>query len=159
MRKDILFKSIGTVHSDFKDTSKIPIQPVFADEAKGRIIIFPEFVQGLRDLDGFSHIFLFYYLHKVQNAKLLVQPFMQDHERGIFATRAPSRPNPLGFSLVKLDKIIDHTIYISQLDVLDGTPLIDIKPFIRRFDYRQNSREGWTMEVDDKQANRRGRRE
>lgn len=158
MRKDILFKSIGTIHSDFKDTDKIPIQPVFADESKGYIKIFPEFVDGLRDLGGFSHIYLFFHLHKVQKIKLLVKPYLEDTQRGVFSTRAPSRPNPLGFSLVKLDKIIGNIIHVSQLDILDGTPLIDIKPFITRFDYRENTTQGWINKVEEKEAKRRGRR-
>jgi len=158
MRKEILFKPIGTIHSDFKDTDKIPIQPVFADDSKGYLKISPKFVDGLRDLDGFSHIYLFFHLHKVQKVKLLVKPYLEDTERGVFSTRAPSRPNPLGFSLVKLDKIIGNIVHVSQIDILDSTPLIDIKPFIPRFDYRDNTTQGWISEVDEEEAKRRGTR-
>ncbi len=158
MHKDILFKPIGTIHSDYKDTNSIPIQPVFARGSKGSININPEFVEGLRDLDMFSHIFLIYHLHEINKAKLTVTPFLSDTQHGVFATRAPSRPNPIGFSLVKLDKIIGNIIHVSELDILDGTPLIDIKPFIPRFDYREDAGDGWFVDVDDEEAQRRGRR-
>jgi len=158
MRQDILFNSIGTIHSDFKDTDKIPIQPVFAQESKGYLKIFPEFVEGLQDLDLFSHIYLFYHLHQATLTKLTVTPYLSDTKRGIFATRAPSRPNPMGFSLVKLDKIIGNIVHVSELDILDNTPLIDIKPFIPKFDYREEADEGWFAGMDENEAKRRGSR-
>ena len=158
MRKEIVFKSIGTIHSSFKDTSKIPIQPVFSEGARGYIKIFPEFVEGLADLDGFSHLYLIYHLHKAKEAKLIVRPFLEDEMHGVFATRAPSRPNPIGISIVRLDKIIGNIIHISDLDILDGTPLLDIKPFTSRFDARDNCKEGWLANINEEDAKRRGQR-
>lgn len=121
----------------------MPIQPAAADGIKGYIELLPEYVKGLTDLDGFSHITLLYHLHKVHQYDLMVRPFMDKTERGVYATRAPKRPNAIGLSTVKLTGIEKNILHIEQVDMLDGSPLIDIKPFIQKMDNRQKTRSGW----------------
>ena len=134
----IKFKSIGTIHSPFKDLEGMPIQPIGARGINGEININPEYNGGLKDLEGFSHIILIYHLHLSKGHLLEVKPFLDTEKRGIFATRAPKRPNPIGLSVVKLEKIEGNTIYISNVDMVDGTPLLDIKPYIPHFDKHPN---------------------
>ncbi len=134
----IEFKSIGTIHSPFKDLEGMPIQPVGARGIKGEIHLNEEYKDGLKDLDGFSHIILIYHMHLSRGHSLEVKPFLDTEKRGIFATRAPKRPNPIGMSVVRLEKIESTTIYISDLDVIDGTPLLDIKPYIPHFDKHED---------------------
>jgi len=147
---DIIFHPIGRIHSPFQDLTDMPIQPSSETSASGRIEIFPEYAAGLKDLDGFSHIILIYYLHKVKHTHLTVTPFLDSQPRGVFATRAPVRPNPIGISIVPLLKIEGQILYIDQLDVLDGTPLLDIKPYVPDFDQRPNVRKGWLEGVGGK---------
>jgi len=137
------FKPIGVVHSPFKEAVGTPIQSKAGKGIKGTIEIFPEFVGGLADLDGFSHIILISYFHLAKDYKLKVVPFMDDVERGVFATRAPSRPNPIGISVVKLNKIIDNILHVENIDIIDGTPLLDIKPYLPDFDSETEFRKGW----------------
>ena len=132
--KEITFKPIGMIHSPFKEPVGMPIQPAGAKGTKGTIEIFEEFKAGLKDLDGFSHIVLLFHFHLSKNFKLLVKPYMEDKIRGVFATRAPRRPNQIGMSIVRIDKIEDNILHISNVDIIDGTPLLDIKPFIPEFD-------------------------
>ncbi len=121
----------------------MPIQPKGAKEVIGTIEIEREFVRGLEDLDGFSHIYLLYEFHMAQRTALKVTPFMDTRRRGVFATRSPLRPNHIGLSLVILKKIEDNIIIVQGIDVLDGTPLLDIKPYIAAFDEVQESSSGW----------------
>lgn len=121
----------------------MPIQPSSENSAPGYLEIYPEFVEGLQDLDGFSHIYLIYHLHKVSQAKLTVIPFLDVEPHGVFATRAPSRPNPIGLSLVELVRVDANRVYLNRVDVLDGTPLLDLKPFIPAFEGGENIRTGW----------------
>jgi tRNA-Thr(GGU) m(6)t(6)A37 methyltransferase TsaA len=131
---EIIYKPIGTIHSPFKDLEGMPIQPIGAKGVKGEIHLDEKYEEGLKDLEGFSHIILIYHLHLCKGYKLHVKPFLDNTERGIFATRAPKRPNAIGMSVVCLDKIEGSTVYISNVDVVDGTPLLDIKPYIPNFD-------------------------
>ena len=110
---------------------------------EGKIEIFPEYEAGLKDLEGFSHIILLYHFHLVREPRLLVKPYMDDETHGIFATRAPARPNPLGISVVRLIKIEKNILYIKDVDIVDGTPLLDIKPYVGEFDIREIERFGW----------------
>ena len=142
-QKEIIFKSIGIIHSPFKDRERMPIQPIGAQGVKGQIEIFPEFKDGLKDLDGFSHIILLFNFHLSTDYKLLVKPFMEDTLRGVFATRAPRRPNQIGMSIVKLESIEDNILHISNVDIVDGTPILDIKPFIKRIDCVESEKIGW----------------
>lgn len=130
----IEFKAIGTIHSPFKDLKGMPIQPIGAKGIHGEIHLKKEYKDGLKDLEGFSHIILIYYLHLSKGHSLEVKPFLDTKKHGIFATRAPKRPNPIGMSVVALDKIEGTVLFISNVDIVDGTPLLDIKPYIPNFD-------------------------
>ncbi|MBI9053209.1 MAG: tRNA (N6-threonylcarbamoyladenosine(37)-N6)-methyltransferase TrmO [Bacteroidales bacterium] len=142
MRK-IELNAIGLIHTPFKIREGMPIQPTGAKGVKGTIIIESEFVEGLKDLDGFSHIILIYHFHKLKEYKLTLTPFMDDKPHGVFSTRAPKRPNHIGFSVVKLNKIEDNILYIENIDVLDKTPLLDVKPFIPAVDVVEVDKLGW----------------
>lgn len=155
----INFQPIGLIHSPHKELAKIPIQPVFCEGIEGKVILNPQNIKGLKDLDGFSHIYLFFYFNKSQKCCLQVKPYLADEKHGIFATRAPHRPNKLGMSLVKLLRIEKNILYVSDLDILDGTPLLDIKPYIQRFDSRETSKSGWQDAVKDGEAAIRGLRD
>ena len=126
----IELESIGTIHTEFENIEGMPIQPTGAKGIKGKIVLDEKYAAGLKDLEDFSHIHLLYLLHKVEGYLLEVKPFMDNNTHGVFATRSPKRPNRIGSSVVKLDKIEENTIYISNIDVLDGTPLLDIKPYV-----------------------------
>jgi len=156
--KIITYQPIGVIRSEHTRPECVPIQPVYAGGCRGRAEIFPELSDGLRDLEGFSHIYLIYQLHQAPPAKLLVKPFLQDVEHGVFATRSPARPNPIGLSIVKLERREGNVLYLDGLDILDGTPLLDIKPYCARFDCIQPTRNGWQDEVDDATAQQRGAR-
>ena len=157
-QNSITFKPIGIIHSEHTIQEETPIQPVYAKGCKGSAEIFPEYAEGLRDLDGFSHIYLIYHLHQVKSVKLIVKPFLQDIERGIFSTRAPSRPNPIGLSIVELAGREGNSLHLDGVDILDGTPLLDIKPYSAKFDRVETRCNGWQDEVDEETARRRGRR-
>jgi len=154
----ITYQPIGVIHSEHVVAEQTPIQSTYAKGCKGRAEVFPAYAQGLRDLEGFSHIYLIYHFHQAGPAKLLVTPFLQDVTRGVFATRAPCRPNAIGLSIVELLGRDGTTLYLDGLDVLDGTPLLDIKPYTAKFDRREPTRNGWQDEVDETEAQRRGRR-
>ncbi len=139
----IQFVPIGIVHTSFYDVKGMPIQPSRSEGAKGTVEIFDEFAEGLSDLDGFSHIILLYHLHKSEGYRLKVTPFLDDQLRGLFATRAPRRPNPIGLSVVELKGIEKNILSVEGVDILDGTPLLDIKPFVGEFDSRISPRIGW----------------
>jgi tRNA (adenine37-N6)-methyltransferase len=156
---NITFRPIGVLRSRHTQPEATPIQPVYADDCPGRAELLPEFVDGLADIEGFSHIYLVYHLHRAGPSRLRVKPFLQDVERGVFATRAPARPNPIGLSLVRLVRREGNVLHFDGADVLDGTPLLDLKPYAPRYDDIKDARGGWTNEVDDATAQRRGRRE
>jgi tRNA (adenine37-N6)-methyltransferase len=153
------FQPLGIIHSPHKVLSKIPIQPVYCEGFAGTVILDPSFSDGLKDLDQFSHIYLFYHFHKSEKTVLQLKPYLSDEEHGIFATRAPHRPNKLGMSLVRLLRIEDNILYVSDLDIADGTPLLDIKPYIQRFDTRENSSSGWQDDVSTDTASALGLRD
>lgn len=134
---------IGIIHSPYKQKIGTPIQTSFSDSGQGTVEVFHKFKKGLKDLDGFSHIILIYYFHKSEGYSLLCRPFLDDVERGLFATRAPRRPNPIGLSIVRLNAINDNILSVSSLDILDETPLLDIKPYIPRFDSHEVLKAGW----------------
>ena len=142
MKKYVL-KPIGIIHSPVKNVAGAPIQPTAAKGIAGYVKIAPEYVDGLKDLEGFSHIILIYYFHLSQGYKLKVKPFLDNTERGLFATRAPKRPNPIGISIVKLKKIKRTILYIEDIDAVDGTPLLDIKPYVPEFDFQKTTKIGW----------------
>ena len=127
---NIELESIGTIHTEFKEIEGMPIQPTGAKGVKGTIVIKDKYVDGLKDLDGFSHIHLIYLLHKVERYKLEVKPIMDTKTHGVFATRSPKRPNRIGMSVVKVNKVEGNTVFIENVDILDETPLLDIKPYV-----------------------------
>ncbi len=133
---------IGVIHSPFTEKDQTPIQ-ASRSQAIGLVEINPAFADGLQDIDGFSHIILFYIFHRSAGYSLHVKPFLDDQKRGVFATRYPYRPNPIGLSIVKLLTHQDNTLTVEGIDVLDGTPLLDIKPFVPEFDLRTATRTGW----------------
>jgi tRNA-Thr(GGU) m(6)t(6)A37 methyltransferase TsaA len=143
MHTEITYQAIGVIKTSFKKISEMPIQPQGANGEDGVIELNPEFAAGLMDLDGFSHLILLYHFHLVKGYKLYVVPFMDDKPHGIFATRAPTRPNSIGISIVKLQKIEGNLIYFEGADMIDGTPLLDIKPFFPKYDNQQNVKSGW----------------
>ena len=145
----ITYQPIGIIHSPFTDLVSMPIQPESDAGAPGKVEIYPPFIAGLQDLDGFSHIILLYHLHEVQTTALTVTPFLDSIPHGIFATRAPTRPNPIGLSVVKLLRIEGPILYIEQLDILNGTPLLDLKPYVPEFDHRVDARIGWLESVKE----------
>ncbi len=143
MEKEIKLKPIGIIHTPYKDAKGMPIQGTFEKGVTGRIDIFPEYEQGLRDIEGFSHIILIYHFDRSGEEKLISKPFLEDEMHGIFAIRSPHRPNHIGFSIVKLEKVSGNTVTFSEVDMLDGTPLLDIKPYVSHFDSRANVKNGW----------------
>ncbi len=141
---EIKYKAIGIIKSPFKATEGMPIQSASASGVRGEVIVNEEYLEGLSDLDGFSHIVLLFHFHQSKKFKLKVKPYMDNVERGVFATRAPSRPNSIGLSVVKLIGIEGNKLIIENVDILDGTPLLDIKPYIYEMDnYDNNFRYGW----------------
>jgi tRNA-Thr(GGU) m(6)t(6)A37 methyltransferase TsaA len=140
-------KSIGTIHTPFTDLAGMPIQPAGAAGVKGTVAVFGEYQEGLQDLDGFSHIVLLYLFHRSEGYRLKVVPFMDTEPRGLFATRAPKRPNPIGLSVVLLDKIENGVLHVQNVDMLDGTPLLDIKPYVPEFDSQGETRTGWLAQA------------
>jgi tRNA-Thr(GGU) m(6)t(6)A37 methyltransferase TsaA len=154
-----IFQSIGIIHTPHKDLSHTPIQPVFSKGIQGSVELFSEYVDGLKDLDGFSHIYLFYYFDRSEQVKMRLKPYLDVNVRGVFATRAPHRPNKIGMSLVRLLEIRDNILEVEDVDILDRTPLLDIKPYIKRFDSREEVRSGWQDNVSDDIAFSLGRRD
>ena len=150
-------RPIGVVHSEHTCIDKTPAQPVFAKGCTGTVEVFPEYAAGLQDIEGFSHVYLLFYMDRAQPAKLIVKPFLDDVERGIFATRSPCRPNGIGLSVVELVGREDNVLFVDGLDILDGTLLLDIKPFTARFDCHKSTRNGWQEGLDDETAQERGR--
>ena len=139
----ITYRPIGVIRSSFTELAGMPIQPTSELAQPGYIEIYPDFEDGLKDLGGFSHLILLYHMHKVQETQLIVTPFLDNVPRGVFATRAPTRPNPIGCSVVKLQRVEKRILHIDALDVLDGTPLLDIKPYVPAFNPEAAVRIGW----------------
>jgi tRNA-Thr(GGU) m(6)t(6)A37 methyltransferase TsaA len=146
----ITFDPIGIIRTPFKTKEGMPIQSSRAKGIRGRVELKPEFVPGLLDLDGFSHIILVYHFHQSVGFELQTKPFLDDKKHGIFAIRAPKRPNPIGMSVVKLLSITDNILEIENVDMLDGTPLLDIKPYIPDFDIHDVEKSGWIRDKSPK---------
>ena len=144
---DIIYQPIGIIHSPFEDIAGMPIQPRAAKGARGTVEVFPQYADGLKDLEGFSHIYLIYHFHRNQDYQLIVSPFLDTGARGLFSTRAPRRPNPIGISVVNLISVEANIIEIENVDVLNGTPLLDIKPFIPDFNAQGEIRIGWVEQA------------
>lgn len=148
--EEITLKPIGVIRSPFKLNVGTPIQPEGGKDIEAVVEVFPEFVPGLEDLDGFSHIILVYYFHLCDVTYLKVKPFLDEEERGVFATRAPVRPNHIGISVVRLDHIEGNHLHIRDVDLLDDTPVLDIKPHIPRLEMPGPTSIGWLEGKDQK---------
>lgn len=139
---EYIMRPIGIIRTPFTDKDTMPIQPT-RSQAMGTVEIFPAYVAGLKDVEGFSHLILIYVFHCASGYNLVVKPFLDDVPRGLFATRHPCRPNPIGLSVVTLICRNEHVLHVSGVDMLDGTPLLDIKPYVPEFDVRSDVRAGW----------------
>jgi len=149
----IAYRAIGILRSPFTDIKGMPVQPVGALGVTGHVEVHADFADGLRDLEGFSHVFLLYHLHRVAGFDLVVRPFLDNADHGIFATRSPKRPNPIGLSVLELAGISGLTVHLRNVDVLDGTPVLDIKPYVPHFDVWEAGRVGWFEKNAQKAGN------
>lgn len=145
----INYTPIGIIHTSHKTIGDVPIQPAAAKGFIGKIVLNKEYSEGLADINGFSHIILLYHFHKSIGFNLSVIPFLDKNKRGLFATRAPKRPNAIGLSVVKIQKTEDNIIYIEDVDMLDQTPLLDLKPYVPKFDAFPHAKSGWVEQVKD----------
>jgi len=141
-------KAIGIIHSPHHAIKDMPIQPKGASAFEGCVIVEEKYIDGLQDIGGFSHIYLLYSFHEAKRTELLVTPFMDKQKRGVFATRSPLRPNHIGLSIVKLKRVEGNKLFVEEIDILDGTPLLDIKPYIEKFDAVKESSSGWLQASD-----------
>lgn len=140
---EVTYRQIGVISTPFERQEDTPIQGCFAPESRGRIELYPEFAEGLKDIEGFSHLILIYCFHKAKNYELLTKPFLDAGKKGVFATRYFERPNFIGLSVVRLVAVRENILDIAEVDMLDGTPLLDIKPYVHRFDVRKDTNAGW----------------
>ena len=139
----IIMHQIGIIHSPYREKNDIPIQGRFKDNVEAWIELKEKYVKGLKDLDKFSHAIILYYFHKSDKETIEGKPFLEEVEHGIFAIRSPNRPNHIGFSVVKIKHIKENKLYFTQVDMIDGTPVLDIKPYVKYFDSRENVVSGW----------------
>lgn len=139
----ILFEPIGIIHTSFKEAVGVPIQGALKPKTTGKVEIFRKFQKGLKDIEGFSHIILLYYFHLVENYSLVARPFLDDTPRGVFAIRTPNRPNPIGITVVRLLEREGNVLKISGVDMVDETPLLDIKPYFPEVDAHKTDKLGW----------------
>jgi tRNA-Thr(GGU) m(6)t(6)A37 methyltransferase TsaA len=155
----IIYKPIGIIHSPFLKPGNMPIQPAAALGIRGQIVIDEEYTEGLSDLEGFSHMYLIYHFHLSVSFKLRVIPFLDNRKRGVFSTRAPKRPNAIGLSVVRLIDINANILDIENVDIIDGTPLLDIKPYVQEMEAVDHYRTGWlssrTQEIKSKNSDNR----
>ncbi|GAB4468649.1 MAG: tRNA (N6-threonylcarbamoyladenosine(37)-N6)-methyltransferase TrmO [Anaerolineae bacterium] len=149
MQPAYTFKPIGLIRSPFTDREGMPIQAVRSD-APGRVEMDGAYVKGLLDIEGFSHLILLYVFHRIEEPELIIRPFLDDQPHGVFATRHPARPNPIGLSVVELIEHDGNVLYIRGVDVLDSTPLLDIKPYVPQFDHHTVTRTGWLKGQEDR---------
>jgi tRNA-Thr(GGU) m(6)t(6)A37 methyltransferase TsaA len=144
----ITYRPIGIISTPFKNKEGMPIQPSGAIGIRGTIKISGDYIAGLKDLEGFSHIILIYHFHLSKDYSLIVTPFLDDQPHGVFATRAPERPNSIGLSVVKLNAVKGDILDIENVDIIDGTPLLDIKPYVPKFDAQVEVETGWLGKVE-----------
>jgi tRNA (adenine37-N6)-methyltransferase len=152
--EELTYRPIGVIHTPFARGEDAPIQGVFSGGATGEVEVFEEFEPGLKDLEGFSHIILLYHFHLADGAALVKKPFLDTEERGIFSIRHFNRPNPIGLTVVELEGIEGNVLKVRGVDMVDGTPLLDIKPYVCDFDVRRDTREGWYETASEKDSYR-----
>jgi tRNA-Thr(GGU) m(6)t(6)A37 methyltransferase TsaA len=150
MSNELKIQPIGVIETPFREVAGTPIQPSRANGARGRVRIDRRFQSGLKDLAGFERIWLIYGFHKTPGSNLLVTPFLDRQQRGVFATRAPSRPSPIGISVVRLLAVREGVLDVADVDIIDGSPLLDIKPYVPEFDCYPDSKAGWFDESNSK---------
>ena len=143
MTEAIQIQPIGIIRSPYQEVKGMPIQGIFAGDVEGTVELKPQYADGLNDLEEFSHAILIYYFHRSGSEQLVGKPFLQNKEHGIVAIRSPHRPNHIGLSVVRIRSIEENRLHFSEVDILDGTPLLDIKPYVRQFDTRANAVCGW----------------
>lgn len=139
----VVYRPVGVVHSPLKEAHGAPIQSIAARDVEGVIEVFPQYAEGLRDIEGFSHLILIYHFHLAKEPSLVVKPYLDDVGHGVFATRAPARPNPIGISVVRLVRVDGTRLRVTGVDILDGTPVLDIKPYVPQFDATETEKIGW----------------
>lgn len=155
-KKHFTMTPIGMIHSPYKSKEACPFQGAAKPEGEGRIEIFPEYEEGLNTIETFSHILLFYIFDRAGEVKLSRPTFLDDQPHGVFASRHPCRPNGIGMSIVRLDRRENRMLFVREIDVLDNTPLIDVKPYVPKFDHRSDATNGWVdkMAFRDKPPDR-----
>lgn len=151
-RETITYQPIGVIHSPFKQAVGTPIQGAFAPDAEGVVEVFEEFAEGLRSVEMFTHLYLLYAFHLAGRISLTVVPFLDDEKHGVFATRAPCRPNAIGLSVVRILSLEGSTIRVAEIDVVDGSPLLDIKPYVPAFDHRVDAGSGWIKSTQNRRV-------
>lgn len=153
---EIVYRPIGVIHTPFQNLEGMPIQPAGAAGVRGTIEVFPGYEKGLLDLDGFSHIILLYHFHRSKGFEMEVMPFLDVIRHGVFATRAPRRPNAIGLSVVRLTQIVETRILqVENVDMVDGTPLLDIKPYAAAFDHHETDSSGWLQKAAECSKNKK----
>jgi tRNA (adenine37-N6)-methyltransferase len=150
MAEEIVYRPIGIIHTPYLDKEKTPIQGYYAPDNSGTVEVFPEFAAGLQDIAGFSHLILLYHFHRSGKCELIAKPFLDKEKHGIFAIRYFNRPNSIGLTVVNLKAVNDNMLEVSGVDMLDGTPLLDIKPYVPQFDIKEDAREGWFRTASEK---------
>jgi tRNA-Thr(GGU) m(6)t(6)A37 methyltransferase TsaA len=153
----ITYEPIGIIHTPFKEQPGTPIQGAFAPDSKGEVEIYERYADGLKDVDGFSHLILIYHFHLAEGYSLTTKPFLDDESKGIFAIRHFNRPNHIGLSVVRLYAVRGNILEIGEVDIVDGTPLLDIKPYVPDFDNRPNVRNGWYEQASNRREYKRNK--
>ena len=153
--KGIELTPIGVIRTPYIEPKDIPIQGRFKDDVEGWLELREEYVPGLKDLEGFSHLILLYHFHRSERQEIEGLPYLEEESHGIFAIRSPHRPNHLGLSIVRIQRIEGNRIYFTEVDMLDGTPLLDIKPYVPEFDRQTDIRTGWLEQAGSTVSQRR----
>lgn len=146
----VTYEPIGTIHTPFREKAKTPIQGIFNPDTSGEVEVFPQYGEGLKNLEEFSHLILVYHFHLAEGCSLVTVPFLDDEGKGIFSIRHFNRPNPIGLSVVRLDQVRGNILAIGEVDIIDGTPLLDIKPYMPDFDRRHAVKAGWYEHAKNK---------
>jgi tRNA (adenine37-N6)-methyltransferase len=150
MKEEIIYRPIGIIHTQYLEKEQAPIQGCFAPNSRGLVEVYPEYSEGLKDIEGFSHLILIYHFHQAGPCQLIAKPFLDKEKKGIFSIRYFTRPNPIGISIVKLLEVNGCRLDIGEVDMLDGTPLLDIKPYVPQFDIKESTRDGWYKQASER---------